>query len=57
MPSISAWVTDAMFDMIERRRAEEGENRSRYVHSLIVKGIEYELERLAVYDREKGGSV
>ena len=53
MPSVSAWVTDAMFEMIERRRAEEGKNRSRYVHSLIVKGIEYELERLAAYDRRQ----
>jgi HD superfamily phosphohydrolase YqeK len=42
-----------MFEMIERRRAEEGLNRSRYVHSLIVKGIAYELGRLAEYDREK----
>ena len=51
--SVSAFVTDAMFEMIERRRAEEGLNRSRYVHSLIVKGIAYELGRLAKYDSEK----
>jgi hypothetical protein len=50
MSSVSAFVTDAMYQMIEQRRAEEGLNRSRYVHSLIVKGIAYELDRLAKYD-------
>lgn len=53
MSSVSAFVTDAMFEMIEKQRAEEGLNRSRYVHSLIVKGIAYELGRLAKYDSEK----
>jgi HD superfamily phosphohydrolase YqeK len=51
--SVSAFVTDAMYEMIETRRAKEGLNRSRYVHSLIVKGIAYELDRLAKYDKEK----
>lgn len=51
--SVSAFVTDAMFEMIEKQRAGKGLNRSRYVHSLIVKGIAYELDRLAKYDSEK----
>lgn len=53
MPSVNAFVTGAMWDLIEKQRAEEGLNRSRYVHSLIVKGIAYELGRLAKYDKEK----
>jgi HD superfamily phosphohydrolase YqeK len=53
MPSVNAFVTGAMWDLIEKRRAEECLNRSRYVHSLIVKGIAYELGRLAKYDSEK----
>ena len=53
MVTVSAFVTEAMYQMIEKRRDEEGLNRSRYVHSLIVKGIAYELGRLAKYDKEK----
>ena len=53
MVTVAAFVTEAMFEMIEKQRAEEGLNRSRYVHSLIVKGIAYELDRLAKYDSEK----
>ena len=53
MVTVAAFVTEAMFEMIEKQRAKEGLNRSRYVHSLIVKGIAYELCRLAKYDKEK----